>query len=250
MEHRNTVIAVLGIALLVLAAGCLSAEPSGEGRAVFTVTDAAADMGAVSQVNLTVDRVRVHSNASGWTTVSNEPQTYDLLALKASGTQKLLADVNLSAGNYTKMWLDVSNVVVVDDDGEHDATLPSGTLRMQGAFTVEPGATATATFDFVADRSLHTTGEGEYILAPVVRVETRSNAEVNVDAESNVNIQGGDVVTDVTVGMDENGNVGVNLRIPANAQLGLSAAGAVTFDGSGSGGAEARGSMEANASTG
>ncbi len=237
---------LVGVAFAVLTAGCTAGQQaSGEdGRAVFTVTDAAADMGAVSEVRVTVDRVRVHSEAEGWTTVSSSSETYDLLELKASNTQKLFADADIDAGEYTKLWLDISNVVVVDGEGEHDATLPSGTLRMQSDFVVEPNTTATATFDFVADESLHVTGNGEYIMAPVVRVETRSGADVSVDARSNVQVSGGRTVTDVTVGMDGDGNVGVGVRLPAQANLSLGAQGGVQIGG---GGVEGGGSAEAGA---
>lgn len=241
---------LVAVAFAVLTAGCTGGQQAtggDDGRAVFTMTDAAADMGAVSEVRVTVDRVRVHSEAEGWTTVSSDSQTYDLLELKASNTQKLFADVDIDAGNYTKLWLDISNVVVVDGEGEHDATLPSGTLRMQSDFVVEPDSTATATFDFVADESLHVTGNGEYIMAPVVRVETRSGADVDVDAQSNVQVSGGRTVADITVGMDGDGNVGVGVRLPAQANLSLGAQGGVQVGG---GGANASAEAEAGVTVG
>ena len=77
------VIAVV-VAFAVLAAGCAQkASNSSQGRAVFTVADAAADMGTVTRVLVTVDSLQVQNASGGWITVSSTPHAYDLLQLKA-----------------------------------------------------------------------------------------------------------------------------------------------------------------------
>lgn len=192
-----------------------------EGRAVFTITDAAADMGTVTSVMVTVDSVRVHSETEGWVTVSSQAQTFDLLKLKAEGSQELLADVTLKEGTYQQLRLDIGKVIVVDDKGEHEAKLPSGELKIVGDLEVKANSTSTATFDFIADESLHVTGNGEYILAPVVQLETQTDAEVEVKADQKVEIKAGKVKTNVKVGMDADGNVGVGLGIPAKAKVSI-----------------------------
>ena len=113
------------IVMVALLAACTQGPATNEGRAVFTITDAAADMGAVSEVHVTVEQVRVHSETQGWVTVSDEQQTYDLLELKAENSHALLADANLTADTYNQLRLDVSEVIVVDAEGEHEAKLPS-----------------------------------------------------------------------------------------------------------------------------
>lgn len=245
--QRTHVLLFVALAASLLVAGCTAFEPAsdGEGRAVFAVTDAAADMGAVSSVQVTIDRVQVHSETQGWVTVTDESQTYDLLDLKATGEQRLLADVNLSNGTYQQVRLDISSVVVEDDEGTHQAELPSGTLRFNAQVDVNSGAAASTLFDFQADQSLHVTGDGSYVMAPVIQVQTRSNAQVSIDADTGVQIQAGNVQTDVTIGMDSQGNVGVNARIPADANLSVGADGRVTVGGDG---ASAGGSAGANAS--
>ncbi|MBI2971490.1 MAG: DUF4382 domain-containing protein [Candidatus Aenigmarchaeota archaeon] len=192
-----------------------------EGRAVATMADAAADMGAVSSVKVTVDSVRVHSATEGWVTISSAPHTYDLLQLKAEGKQALLADTKLDAGTYDQLRLDISSVVVTDAQGSHQAKLPSGELKIVGDLVVKANSTAAAVFDFKADESLHVTGEGQYIMAPVVQLETRQNADVTVRSSADVAVSGGSVVTNVKVGMDAQGRVGVGLGIPANANLSI-----------------------------
>ena len=208
---------------------------SGKGRAVFAITDAAADMGSVSSVKVTVDSVKVHSAAEGWVTVSSSPKTYDLLKLKAEGSQELLADAELKEGTYDQIRLDISNVVVTDANGEHDAKLPSGELKIQGNLVVDANSTATATFDFIADESLHMTGNGKYIMAPVVHVETREGADVEIKSDSKVEIKSGKIKTNVKVGMDVDGNVGVGLKIPAGLNLTIGTEGVIKVGGKNSG---------------
>ncbi len=198
-----------------------STQEEKEGRVVFTITDAAADMGAVTSVMITVDSVQVHSETEGWVTVSNEPQTFDLLKLKAEGSQELLADVTLKEGTYQQLRLDISKVLVTDAEGEHEAKLPSGELKIVGDLEVKADSTSTATFDFIADESLHVTGNGEYILAPVVQLETKTDADVEVKADKKVEVKAGKTKTSVKVGMDAEGKVGVGLGIPTQANVSI-----------------------------
>ena len=228
---KNTMIIIGVLALFLLAAGCVPPKPmeepqepaagEQEGRVVFTITDAAAEMGTVTSIMVTVDSVSVHSATEGWVNVSSEPQTFDLLKLKAEGSQELMADVQLKEGTYQQLRLEISSVVVVDDQGEHEAKLPSGELKIVGDLEVKANATSTAMFDFIADESLHLTGNGEYILAPVVQLETKTDAQVEVKADQKVEIKAGNVKASVKVGMDAEGNVGVGLGIPAKAKLSI-----------------------------
>lgn len=230
---REFIVLITLLSILILVVSCAPSkqveepapeaamEEAKEGRAVFTITDAAANMSAVTSLMVTVDSVKVHSAAEGWVNVSNEQKTFDLLKLKAEASQALLADVQLKEGTYQQVRLDISKVVVVDAQGEHEAKLPSGELKIVGDLVVTANATSTATFDFIADESLHLTGNGEYILAPVVQLETKENAEVEVKADKKVEVKGGRVKTSVKVGMDADGNVGVGLGIPAKAKLSI-----------------------------
>lgn len=226
---RNYVL--LGVFILFLA-GCTTSntvnidendeglgQDSMSGQAVFGVTDAAANMGSVSEVTLVIDELSVHHTTEGWVTVSSETQSYDLLELEAQGATQLLADANLAAGTYNQMRLHVQEVIVVDTEGEHQATLPSDELRLQGRFTVEENSTTVVTFDFLADESLHVTGNGEYIMAPVIQLESRTDADVSMQSNNRIIVTGGSVETDSRIGMDINGNMGVGLNIPANVEL-------------------------------
>ena len=194
---------------------------SEKGRVVFAITDAAAKMGSITSIKVTVDSVKVQSAAEGWVTVSSNPKTYDLLMLKAEGKQDLLADIQLKEGKYNQLRLDISKVIVTDSQGEHEAKLPSGDLKINGELVVKASSTSTATFDFIADESLHITGNGKYIMAPVLKLETKEDAQVDVKSDKKVEIKSGRLKTSIKVGMDADGNVGEGLKIPADVEISI-----------------------------
>ena len=231
--HSNSITLVLLIPILLLA-GCTATTQNGaepvQGRVVFSITDAAADLGAVSSIDVTIDRVEVHNDAEGWVTVSDTPKTYDLLELRDENGTVALADVMLDAGTYQQIRMEISDVTVTDAEGEEEAKLPSGELRLVGNVVVEENITSAVTFDFIANESLHTTGNGRYIFAPVIQLETRTDADVAVAADYNrVRIRGGTVTTATRLGMDVDGNVGAGLTIPAEARVDIGADGRVVI---------------------
>ncbi|HLC49885.1 MAG TPA: DUF4382 domain-containing protein, partial [Candidatus Nanoarchaeia archaeon] len=192
----------------------------GKGRVVFAVKDKAADMGSVTKIKVTIENVKVQSAAGTWTTVSSSPKTYDLLELNSKNEAMLLADVQLDKGVYNQVRLNISKVVVTDSEGDHEAKLPSGDLKIIGKLYVNENSTSTTTVDFEANQSLHKTGNDEYLLAPVVKFETRDNAEVSIK-NNVVDIEKGTVRTNIEIGMDSKGNVGIGLKINANADISI-----------------------------
>jgi hypothetical protein len=190
-----------------------------KGRVVMTVTDAAASMGTVTSVKMTVDQVALHSDANGWVDVATPQRTYDLVALKASGNQVLLADLSLPPARYDQMRLDVSSVTVTDTNGTYDAKMPSSTLRLNGEIVVLADKTATVSFDFIADQSLYTTTDDKYVFAPVIQLESRTDANADVTASDNVRLSGGTVQTSSRVGMDTAGNLVVGGALPPFLQI-------------------------------
>ncbi len=206
---------------------------SDTGRLVFAVTDAAADMGSVSSVKMTVESVSVRNANEGWTTVSTQRKTYDLIELKQESKSVVLADVDVPEGTYDQMRLDVSSVIVTDANGTHHARMPSNQLKFMGEVRVEANSTSTAHFDFIASESLHTTGKGEYVMAPVVQVETRENAMVDIASDDRVMIRGGNTRTNARYGMAADGTIAVGVRIPANAVIEIAGNGVISIAGIG-----------------
>jgi hypothetical protein len=193
---------------------------STEGRVVFSVTDAAADMGAVSKITLKISKVEVHSAADGWVTVSTTPRTYSLLELNARNEFELLADVNVKANTYDQARLTTDGVSIQTTDGAtHTAKLPSGVLKINTELAVRAGETSSMSFDFIANKSLHITGNGQYIFAPVIKAETKSNTNVEVNTNGIVEISGGRTDEVSNVGMDIDGSVKADFQIKAAEKL-------------------------------
>jgi len=181
-----------------------------QGKVVFGITDAAASMGAISSVVITVNKIEVHSQAQGWATVSTGTEQFDLLALKQSGATSLLARANVAVGTYDLVRLTVSNVVVTDNGAQKVAKLLSGELIIIGATIVNANTTSTAVFDFMTDKSLHVTGNGGFVFIPVIKMETKSNTDATIDSNNAVHINAGHVDADVNEGMDVNGEMKAN----------------------------------------
>lgn len=193
-----------------------------QGRAVFSVTDAAANMSTISEINMKVNRVAVHSSANGWVTVSETPRVYSLLSLNARKQSELLADVQMDVGTYDQVRLTIDSISIKTKAGStEEAKLPSGELKINTNLVVNKDTTSSINFDFLADKSLHITGNGEYIFAPVVKTQTKSNAEVSVNAKSVVTIEGGSIDNTNTAGMDIDGSVKVDFQIKKDQKLNL-----------------------------
>ncbi|MFA5763888.1 MAG: DUF4382 domain-containing protein [archaeon] len=223
----------IGITFIVLVAsffllfGCTTTisndKNADSGRVVFAIKDAATNMNSVTKLNMTVDSVQAYSKTKGWVTVSSTPKTYDLLELKAQNKTAVFADTTMASETYEKVRLNVSNITVVKADGEQKAYIPSNSIEIESKVKVDTNKTSTATFDFIADESLHTTSEGKFVFAPVIDVETRSNANATVQnsssSEASVIITGGKTETKSKVGMDIEGNVGIGLGISTNVDI-------------------------------
>ncbi len=241
---KNTIIWV-GVAVLVVIIGVAvwmsgsstmqGASSEKQGRVVVALTDAAANMSNVSEVKFKVDSVELHSATQGWVEVSGSSHEYNLLKLRDSNRWALVAQGDVAADTYNQVRLNVDSVTVVTSDGQqHDAKLPSGELKINGQFVVNASTSSSLTMDVLADQSLHLTGSGKYIFAPVVKVESRSNAEVNVSGngtasedDDSVRVSSGTVNTSVAVGMDLNGEVKNNFKVDSGVKLDIDAGGEI-----------------------
>jgi cytoskeletal protein RodZ len=201
-----------------------SSPPSGTGRVVFAISDAKPNMNSITSIVITVDSVQIHSSSQGWVTVSSTAKNYDLIQIKNQGTAALVADTTLNSGDYDQVRLHISNATVTDASGTSDAKLPSGEIKFNSLTTVTSDKITTLDFDFLANETLHVTGNGKYILAPVIHFQSKQSAIVNITG-NNVDIRGGNSISDTKVGMNASGNVGVGLKIDDNAVLSIDSSG-------------------------
>ncbi|MFA5954764.1 MAG: DUF4382 domain-containing protein [Patescibacteria group bacterium] len=191
-----------------------------EGRVVVALKDAVTTgLNGVTAIVVTVDKVDVHSAAKGWVTVAAVAKQYDLLLLKQSGAAALLADANLAADTYDQIRLNISRVDVTANGTTKQAKLPSSSLKIVGDLTVREGQTSSAIIDILADKSLHLTGSGKYILAPVAKLEIKNDTIVEIATDGVVTLNGGKIETNKIVGMSADGETKDNFELQGDLEV-------------------------------
>lgn len=178
--RRLLALVLAGTALFL--AGCSSApNQNGNGTVRVRMTDAP---GQYDAVNLVVTGVAVHrafgDSLDGWEALAlDSTRVIDLLTLR-NGVFLTLAQGVVPAGHYTQIRLKLgagSSVVVAGVT--YPLTVPSGLqtgYKLVGEFDVPANGLVDLALDFDAERSVHQTGEGRYMLRPTVRMMPFSTA--------------------------------------------------------------------------
>jgi hypothetical protein len=124
-------------------------------------------------LSVEVHRADADSN-SGWIEVSSNPGIYDLLLL-VNGIDTVLADTALAPGHYTqiRLYLGDDNSVVVAGQS-YPLEIPSAQqsgLKLNHEFWIESNVLYDLTLEFDAEDEIHQTGNGQYMMNPVIRVQ-------------------------------------------------------------------------------
>lgn len=177
MVRSSFLILVVGV-LLMSACSDDDAITSGDGkgRLIIRMTDSPA---SYDSVVIYVDSIRVHVSTSdttaGWVTVSTTPAVYNLLDY-VNGQDTVIGNATVPVGTYSQLRLHIGpGSYVVVNGVQHPLTIPSGMqsgLKLNIHATILSDITYTLMLDFDAGRSIVVTGNGEYILKPVIRVLT------------------------------------------------------------------------------
>lgn len=159
----------------------------GEDNARLTVrmTDAPGDY---EEVNVDVQDVQIKIDAEseededGWESLDGvETGIYNLLELTGGITQ-LLADSEVPAGHLSEIRLvlgDDNSVLLRDGDELEPLSTPSAQqsgLKLNVGEELEAGEEYVYLLDFDVEESIVTTGNGGYILKPVIRLSAYANA--------------------------------------------------------------------------
>lgn len=135
------------------------------------LTDAPASYDAVL---VDIQEVQLHSEVDGWVTVPLEnPGVYNLLDF-SNGMDTLLGICEIPAGTLSQVRLvlgDDNSIIV--DSVSYPLTVPSGStsgIKLNVHEELEGGYTYTFWLDFDAAQSIHVTGNGKYMLKPVIRL--------------------------------------------------------------------------------
>ena len=121
---------------------------------------------------------KVSDNESGWIPIpmSDNVSSFDLMDVV--GVAEVLGSVNITAGSFTQIRMDVIEVVgQTTDNVSYTAEVPSKELKIVRPFNVGDGATTTLTLDFDGEKSLIRTGEGKYLFKPVVKLKIEYEEE-------------------------------------------------------------------------
>src|SRR5437868_2024579 len=80
-----------------------------KGTVVVAVTDTAQSLSNIDSINMTVNQVQLHSQSQGWITLSDNPQTFNLLDLKAKGKLALAAKADTPVDSYDQIKLSIGD---------------------------------------------------------------------------------------------------------------------------------------------
>ncbi len=162
---------------LLIAAGCSNRSNDLAGARMGTVhvhlTDAAGDFTAV---NVTLTSLQAHHAGdapNAWETLRSAPMSVDLLTL--AGNLAEFARTPVPAGDYDQLKLEIAPGATVSVNGQtQPLRVPSGSVRIDVPFTVSSGGSVEMLMDFDVASSMHLTGNGTWVLSPVIHVsETR-----------------------------------------------------------------------------
>ena len=156
------------LVFLIAASGCTTS--TGTGNLVLQITDQ--PNLDIEKADITISSVQVHiadaGNESGWITVVEESQTFDLVAIK--DVKDYLGGNELAVGKYTQIRLDIEKALVTINGTEYNLTIPSRTVKLVRNFEIEENKTTTLTLDFDAQESIHSAGQSQYTLRPTIKV--------------------------------------------------------------------------------
>jgi len=139
-------------------------------------------------VLVTFSSARAHRSDSDWTVVpfinAATSRTCDLKKLETS--EDVLGSAALPTGHYTQVRLVVQSATLFFDNASTgsacassiappagaSATLdiPSGEVKLNRGFDVSASSTTTMLIDFDGNGSIHLTGNGRYMMSPVLTI--------------------------------------------------------------------------------
>jgi hypothetical protein len=136
------------------------------------LTDAPADL---DEVWVEVSKVEVSMGTEedeAWVTITEDPLIVDLLTLQDSVTT-VLGDAALEPGAYQQLRFVLADAWAVEAGETRPLTIPSGTqtgIKINLDVEIEADAVYAVVLDFDARESIHETGNGMLMMAPVIKV--------------------------------------------------------------------------------
>ncbi|MDX1585880.1 MAG: DUF4382 domain-containing protein [Balneolaceae bacterium] len=160
--------------LLTIISGCgVNSSDDAEGTLNIRLTD---DPATYQAVYIDIQRVELNRGTEEqpqWQTIRSQPIRLDLLKLN-NGADTLLASFQIETGTYNQLrfLLGDNNEVIVNGES-NSLSVPSGTesgFKVNLNATVSEDVPVTKIIDFDVARSIAVTGNGQYLLNPVLSV--------------------------------------------------------------------------------
>jgi len=169
--------------------GGQSSAPAGPaGQATFNVMLTDSPFTDAKALLLTFSEVSAHMSGGDWVTLKfaggAASRTCDLK--KLTGAQDVLGTGAMPVGHYTQIRLNVATAVVYFDNPavgpacapviappagkSAPVTIPSGEVKLNREFDLTLPNAMTMVLDFDGDKSVHETGNGRFMMSPVVGI--------------------------------------------------------------------------------
>lgn len=188
MKSLSAFAVATAVAIGVVACSDAPSSPSSLGGGNFNLQLKDSPFTDAKAVFVTFSSVRVHRTDSEWTSLtfanSATSRTCDLKKLETA--TDVLGAASLPAGHYTQVRLVVQSGTLYFDNASSGAAcaptltapagasaaldIPSGEVKLNRGFELKEGATMNMLLDFDGDKSIHQTGNGRYMMSPVIAV--------------------------------------------------------------------------------
>jgi len=186
---RSTAAIAFALMLGTLACSDSPSSPSGN-SATFNLRLTDSPFSNAQAVLVTFSEVTAHRSDSDWSTLpfagAASSRTCDLKKLQNSA-QDLLGGGTIGPGTYTMIRLIVQSARIYFDNAAVSSTpcaasidppagasspltIPSGEVKLNGSFNLTSTAATTVLLDFDGESSFSQTGNGSYMMNPVVRI--------------------------------------------------------------------------------
>ncbi len=215
---RSLKLGVLGTGALAVFLACGADSNGNGGMATINVKLVDGPITGYKEINVNIQKVEI-AGESGWITLGEPKQTFDLLSLTGGVSATLVSGKTIPAGHYTQMRLVLGggNTIMLADNTVVDLTIPSGMqsgIKLLVNFDVQPGTTRDVMIDFVAAHSIQVVQTGasaKIILRPTIHVVTDFLATGSISGKftdgSGAPLAGAEVTAQVLNGPDNPGVV-------------------------------------------
>jgi hypothetical protein len=187
MKYSSAMVLLGSLALGAVACGDSPSSPS-DSVGNFNLRMRDSPFADAKAVLVTFSSVRAHRSDSDWTAVpfanAATARTCDLKKLETS--EDVLGTATLPPGHYTQVRLVVQSATLFFDNassgpacassiaapagGSAALEIPSGEVKLNREFDMTATTPVTMLLDFDGDQSIHQTGNGRYMMSPVIKV--------------------------------------------------------------------------------